>query len=188
MGMIIFIVVLLFIIIYIYCRQSVVEQGEEFEVKERQLGIISTTFLIHLNGHPYLQANDIITFQIRQNKTIYFENKNLNTKKQSQTKGFIGNEIPISQLTRHEVKTETEIRRDVTLTRLITLGIFAFGVKKKTEESTQYLILTYLDNGVEVTCLFKQVRDGQELGEIISTLNRMKVESTDINTQQTRTL
>jgi len=157
-----------------------------YEDLEKNNGNIYSTFLIHLNGHPYLQPNDVITLQIRINNSIYIENKNLNTKTHKKT-DFTGNEIPISQLTRYEVKTETEIRRDVTLTRLVVLGIFAFGVKKKTETNTQYLILTYIDNGVDVTCVFKQVNASQELGEIISNINRLKIES-NIDIQQTRTL
>jgi hypothetical protein len=126
-----------------------------------------------------LQPNDLITLHIRGNNTIYFENNNLNTKTHVKT-NFTGNEIPISNLTKYEVKNETEIRRDVTLTRLVTLGIFAFGVKKKTETNTQYLILSYIDSNVEVTCVFKQIRDGQELGEIISDINRLKIESNSV--------
>lgn len=168
------------IVIFIFGREKpedVKKRENETEEKLKQNNTLSTTILIHLNGHPYLQPNDIVSVHIRgKNNTIYFENQNINTKTYKNN-DFVGNEIPISQLTKYEVKTETEIRRDVTLTRLVTLGIFAFGVKKKTETNTQYLILTYIDSGVEITCIFKQVRDGQELGEIISNINRLKIES-----------
>jgi len=177
--MAIFIAILLSTIIYIYCSHNIAKQRKEFEVKERQSETISTTFLLHLNGHPYLQPNDVITLQLRENKTIYIENKDINTKTHKKS-NFIGNEILISQLIKYESKTETEIRRDVTLTRLIALGIFAFGIKKKTETNTQYLILTYIDNGVEVTCVFKQMQDKQELGSIVSNINRMRIESNNI--------
>ena len=48
--------------------------------------------------------------------------------------------IPINNLIRYELKTESEIQKDVTLTRLLALGIFAFGAKKK----LTILILYYL--------------------------------------------
>jgi len=169
-------------IIIIFGREDpkeVQKRVKYFEEQERKQGIISKTSLIHLNGHPYLQPNDLLTFHIRKNNTIYFENNNLNSKTHIKS-DFIGNEVRLSQLIRYEVKTEKEIRRDVTLTRLVTLGIFAFGAKKKTEENTHYLILTYLDNGIEITCALRQMRMGQELGGIVSTLNRMKIESNNV--------
>jgi len=177
MSIMIFIIILLGILFYIYSANSIKKQGEEFELKHKQQEAIHSTFLVHLNGHPYLQPNDVIILHIRKD-TIYFENKKLNASNKPATTSFTGNEVPLSQLTRYEVKTETEISRDVTLTRLVALGIFAFGVKKKTETNTQYLILTYVDNGVEITCIFKQVQIGQELGSIISNLNRIKIELT----------
>ena len=181
---IIVIIIIGMVVIFILGREDpniVQKRIQESEDNLKKYDTISTSFLIHLNGHPYLQPNDMVNIHIRnKNKTIFFENCMINKNKQSQTTGFTGNEVPIPQLTKYEVKTETEIRRDVTLTRLVTLGIFAFGVKKKTETNTQYLILTYNDNGVEITCIFKQVRDGQELGGIVSILNRMKIESNNL--------
>lgn len=173
------IVIIGVIVIFIFGREDpevAKKRLQTIEDEYKKNGVISTNFLIHLNGHPYLQPNDVVTVQIRsKNNTIYFENQNINTKTHKKT-DFTGNEVPISQLTKYEVKTETEIRRDVTLTRLVALGIFAFGVKKKTETNTQYLILSYMDSGVEVTCVFKQMQIGVDLGSIISNLNRLKIE------------
>ena len=171
------IIIIGIVTMFIFGREDpkeVKKRVQEYEDKLVQQGNISSTFLVHLNGHPYLKPNDLIIFHIR-NNTIYFENKNINIGNKSGTTDFIGDEVLISQLTRYEVKTETEINRDVTLTRLIALGIFAFGAKKKTETNTEYLILTYIDNGVEITCVFKQMQDKQGLGNIISILNRQRL-------------
>jgi hypothetical protein len=152
-------------------RKKSKEFDEQFKQKTEQRlkeqNVLMEYDLIHLNGHPYLKTNDEILFQIRNNNTIYFYKENINT----------GNEIPISQLIRYEVKTETEISKDVTLTRLLTLGIFAFGVKKQTKTEEQYLILSYTQKGVEVNCLFKRWYQGTQLGEIISTITRLKIEN-----------
>lgn len=59
--------------------------------------------------------------------------------------------IPISQIMKSELKTEEQISKDVTLTRLVALGIFAFGLKKKRIEKQFYLIITYIDAGIENT-------------------------------------
>jgi len=176
------IVVIGIIIIIIFGREDPKEFQKRvryYEELEKNKGTISSTFLIHLSGHPYLQSNDVITLHVR-NNSIYIENKNLNSNSLKSPTNFYGNEILISQLIKYEVKTETEIRRDVTLTRLVALGIFAFGVKKKTEEITQYLILTYLDNGVEVTCVFKQIQKDQEFGNIVSNITREKLKTNAI--------
>ena len=170
------------VILFIFGREDpevVKERVQKIEENIIKNKTISTTHLIHLNGHPHLQPNDLITLHIRGNNTIYFENNNLNTKTHVKT-NFTGNEILISQLVKYNVKTETEIRRDVTLTRLVALGIFAFGVKKKTETNTQYLILKYINNGIELTTVFKQMKDGQELGKIISDINRLKIEANNV--------
>jgi hypothetical protein len=153
-------VIALIIIAYIYTTKK-------SNLRQQNQNVLFETILYHLGGHPYLQANTIVFFQIRNNKTIYFHKENVDT----------GKEIPISNLLKYEVKTESQIRHDATITRLLTLGIFAFGAKKKFETNTEYLILSYIDNGIEVTCVFKQMQDKQELGTIISDINRLKIEN-----------
>lgn len=142
-------------------------KDKEYNEKLKQQNISMEVPLIHLGGHPYLLTNDKIFLQIQDDKTVYFNKENTNT----------GSKIPILQLKRYEIKTESEINKDITLTRLLTLGIFAFGVKKKTEINNQYLIFFYIQNGVEVHCLFQHYGDSRELGNFISALNRIKIES-----------
>lgn len=140
---------------------------------------VYSTILIHLCGYPHLQPSDITTFHIRgKNNTIYFEDINLMLKKRKKLPDLSKNEIPISNITRYEVKNEEEFRKDVTLTKLVAQGIFDVGVKKENDKNTQYLILSYTDeNGVEELCAFKQVKDSQKLEKIISEINRIKYRS-----------
>lgn len=163
-ALIIILIAVIFTIAYLWHKIPLDLQ----EIKERQEkeNVLSEIKIKHLNGHPYLKENDSILFQIRNNKTIYFRKENTD----------IGTEIPISKLIRYEVKTESEIRHDVTLGRLLALGIFAFGVKKKSRYEEQFLIISYMQNNVKVDCLFKQSTEKQQLGNIISTLNRLKIE------------
>lgn len=156
-GLIIF-----FIIIFI--------TGIYMNQKDKQEGILLKLYLIHLGGHPYLQSNDNIILQINDDNNVYiknFQNKTISV-------------IPINQITRYELKTEFEIQKDVTLTRLLALGIFAFGLKKKTEINNSYLILSYIQNNVPIDCIFKSAINNQQLGNIISTLNRLKIEQNNI--------
>jgi len=145
---------------------NVSEQTQRLKDRHEKQNVLEETAVIHLNGHPSLKEDDPIFFQIRNNNTIYIYKESAN----------IGVEIPISNLTKYEVKTESEIRHDVTLGRLLTLGIFAFGVKKKSKIEEQFLLLSYVQNNIKIDCLFKQSSDNQKLGNIISTINRLRIE------------
>ncbi|MEA5023918.1 hypothetical protein SDC9_15166 [bioreactor metagenome] len=169
-AIVVIVVLIVSIIIAKSSRQSIKDdaqkQVENYQKELLSRNIISEHQLIHLGGHPYLQVNDKVTLQIKTNNTIHFQKENTNT----------GEEIPISNLTRYDVKTESQIQSDVTLTRLLALGIFAFGAKKKTKIEDQYLILSYVQNDIDIDCIFKRRFDYQQLGDIASTLNRVKVE------------
>ena len=148
-------------------------QAEKIKEKKERMeteNIIYETELKHITGHPYLSQGDIILLQICNNNIVRFYKKNTNA----------GGEIPINQITRYELKTESEIQKDVTLTRLLALGIFAFGAKKKTEINNTYFILSYVQNNVPIDCIFKNTVNNQQLGNIISTLNRLKIEQNNI--------
>ena len=54
-------------------------------------------------------------------------------------------DIDLKDVISIDAKSETEISKDVTIIRLITLGIFAFGAKKTTETVRKFFIITYND-------------------------------------------
>ena len=98
----------------------------------------------YLGGHPNIQSKCVGNLIVN-NVGIFFE-------KSLPFKSFM---IPIENVLRADIKTDTQISKDVTLTRLLALGIFAFGVKKKTKEEHNYLVLTYTEDGIENTLLFE---------------------------------
>jgi len=63
----------------------------------------------------------------------------------------------------------------------LALGIFAFGLKKKTEINNTYLILSYVQNNVPIDCIFKNAVNNQQLGNIISTLFQFLIGSLKTN-------
>lgn len=136
----------------------------------KEEGILCESHLIHIGGHPYIQSNENIILQIRNDNNVCIRKSNLD----------IINFINIKDIIRSELKTESEIQKDITLTRLLALGIFAFGLKKKTEINNTYLILSYVQNNVPIDCIFKNTVNNQQLGNIISTLNRLKIEQNNI--------
>lgn len=70
------------------------------------------------------------------------------------------------------LKTEEQISKDVTLTRLLTLGIFAFGAKKKRKSTSNYLLIEYISSGIECTAIFI----GDSIPKISSSLARSRQE------------
>jgi len=159
-------VVISIIILLNYVYKDMAKTEQQQKERHIQENVMLEKAIYHLSGHPYLKENHWVYFQIRNNNTIYFRKENVNT----------GMEIPISDLLKYEVKTESEIRHDVTLARLIALGIFAFGVKKKSKIEEQFLIVSYVQNSVEIQCIFKQCSENEKLGDIVSTINRLKIE------------
>lgn len=63
--------------------------------------------------------------------------------------------IPVENITKAEYKNEEQISKDVTLTRLLAFGIFAFGLKKKRKDETFYYVLSYKEKGIDNTIVFK---------------------------------
>ncbi|AUN23769.1 hypothetical protein RSJ21_00260 (plasmid) [Clostridium botulinum] len=68
---------------------------------------------------------------------------------------FVGFSIPFQDIINVEYKNEKDIEKDVTMTRLFLLGIYAFGAKKKKVENHDYLILTCNQGGIENKIIFE---------------------------------
>ncbi len=168
--------IIIWIIGIIFALWITTNQNNKKIQSEKEIGIIESQEVIHLSGCPYIDANKKIILAICKNNTLHFY-KNSNDIISRYNPIY---KIPINQITRYELKTESEIQKDVTLTRLLALGIFAFGVKKKTEINNTYLILSYVQNNVPIDCIFKNAVNNQQLGNIISTLNRLKIEQNNI--------
>jgi hypothetical protein len=122
----------------------------------------------HLGGYPYLKQNDIIKIQIHDD--------NLEIVSRYNNDRVIGKPIPISNVKDIQFKSEEEIQKDVTLTRLLTLGVFAFALPKQTTKNNQYLYLEYEQDNVNIKCLFKATAN-TKAGNLLSVFNKKKLES-----------
>jgi len=74
--------------------------------------------------------------------------------------------IPVSSIKNVVIKTDEQISNDVTLTRLLALGVLAFGLKKKNKNTVNYLIVDYTDSGIDCTAIFS----GDKVPKIYSQL------------------
>lgn len=62
--------------------------------------------------------------------------------------------IPIESIKSATIKTSEQVSKDVTLTRVLLLGVFALGAKKKTKTETDYLIVEYMNGNVPCKAIF----------------------------------
>lgn len=62
--------------------------------------------------------------------------------------------IEKSEIKSVDIKTEEEISRDVTLTRLLAFGIYAFALKKEKRSTTKYVVLNCEKNGFKYSMAF----------------------------------
>lgn len=62
--------------------------------------------------------------------------------------------IPYSEIKNISLKTEEEISSNVTLTRLIAFGVYAFALKKEKRKVKNYLILDCEKNGIKYSIAF----------------------------------
>ncbi|NFH34478.1 hypothetical protein FDC49_19520 [Clostridium sporogenes] len=55
--------------------------------------------------------------------------------------------LDLRNITDVQLKSETEISKDVTLTRLLAFGIFAFGLKKTKQDDRHFIIISTEEEG-----------------------------------------
>ncbi|SHG89556.1 hypothetical protein [Tepidibacter thalassicus] len=78
--------------------------------------------------------------------------------------------IPYDNIKNISMKTDEQISKDVTLTRVLALGIFALAAKKKTKVVTNYLLIDYDANGIECTAVFT----GDKLPKVVSKISKAR--------------
>lgn len=114
-------------------------QAKAAEIKDQRgnkLGSVSVEYMGGYNEQK--KANGTLTFY--QNQTE-FKNPMLNKK--------MWFTIPNSTIKDVAIEGKDEVNRRVTVTRLVALGIFAFALKKKSEDKDAYITLV-LSDGQEV--------------------------------------
>ena len=62
--------------------------------------------------------------------------------------------IPFDSITNVSMKTDEQISKDVTLARMLLIGVFAFGAKKKTKEVKNCVVIEFETDGVQAGAIF----------------------------------
>lgn len=74
--------------------------------------------------------------------------------------------IPYTDIYDVQLQTEEQVSKDVTLTRLLLIGVLAFGAKKKTKTVNYCLVIDYEKDGIRTKGVFSGESCNKIYGEI----------------------
>ena len=96
----------------------------------------------YLGGHPEVSNPTSGTLIINKDGVHFAKSKNR-----------FG--IQFQDIKKSEFKSQEQIEKDVTFTRLLLLGIFAFAFKKRKVYAQNFLVITYDEFGIDNTVVFE---------------------------------
>lgn len=128
-------------------------------------GIVHFT-LDYLGGHPRMKGIGAVKITASKDSLIWTGNGSIS--------------IDLNTLKSVEMKTESEITKDVTLTRLLMTGIFALAWQKKTTINNMYLIFNFKEYDVPYTAIFRADNKYKQaqvpISSIVNITNRNLIE------------
>lgn len=89
--------------------------------------------------------------------------------------------IPYTDIYDVQLQTEEQISKDVTLTRLLLIGVLAFGAKKKTKTVNYCLVLDYEKDGIRTKGIFS----GESCNKIYSEITTWRQKALQKQGKQT---
>lgn len=125
--------------------------------------------LRHITGHPYVEPNTIIDFNIKDNCVVltHFKSEELIEK------------IKANDIIKLEILNDKQITENVTIPRMILLGVFAFAEKKKTTTNSYYMYLSYKIDDVVIDCVFQNYYSKQDLYDLPGKITKLKLDTTN---------
>lgn len=115
--------------------------------------------LNYIGGIPQLKKSGEID--------VYAYNKELQIYSKA---GLFGTtvKIPYENIIDVQLQTEEQVSKDVTLTRLLLIGVFAFGAKKTTKTTQYCLVVEYSKDGIQTKGIFSGDSCNKMYSEIIT--------------------
>jgi cytochrome oxidase Cu insertion factor (SCO1/SenC/PrrC family) len=74
--------------------------------------------------------------------------------------------ISVSNINNIKIKSDIQMQNDVTLGRLLTVGVLAFGMKKKKTIVNNYVVLNYDNNGKDENIILQTDKNEDIVREI----------------------
>jgi hypothetical protein len=146
-------IIAIFIILFIYACSSANEQKK----KDKDDGIILRTLGgKYLGGFNDIEGGKNAGCVLYDNRIqIHFSSKNYKT-------------INISNINNIGIKSDVQIQNDVTLNRLLAVGVLAFGLKKKQTIVNNYLVINYNNDNKEENIILQTNRNEDIVKKISS--------------------
>jgi hypothetical protein len=82
--------------------------------------------------------------------------------------------LPISKIVNYSERDLAQIKRDVTLPRVLVLGVLSLAVQKKTETGTSYLLINYRDSNEVKQSLFSNDVNSDAFSHIERDIDKAK--------------
>lgn len=124
--------------------------------------------LNYLGGIPQLKKSGEVD--------VYAYNKEVQVYSKA---GLFGTtvKIPYENIIDVQLQTEEQVSKDVTLTRLLLIGVFAFGAKKTTKTTNYCLVIEYSKDGIQTKGVFSGEKCNKMYSEIITQKQRASSKS-----------
>ncbi len=115
--------------------------------------------LNYLGGIPQLKKTGEVD--------IFAYNKELQVYSKA---GLLGTtvKIPYENIINVQIQTEEQVSKDVTLTRLLLIGVLAFGAKKTTKTTNYCLVIEYAKDGIQTKGIFSGEKCNKMYSEIVT--------------------
>lgn len=112
----------------------------------------------YLGGHPFLPNSGAAIISVRENGIVIVAGRKA-----------AGNTF--SGIKAVDFLSQDQVSRDITLTRLLTLGVFAFGLKKKRVDHKEFIRISFEVKGIENTILLQ----AKSAAPIVSAINSARI-------------
>lgn len=159
MGFYIFVFSILGVIFALYALVVFIEKRQS-KNKRRSLILKNMTYI---SGLKDIRPNQHIHFKVKHTEIEIHDAKTEKT-----TIITYDNLIEVSS------KTESEIKSNVTLPRILMLGALAFFAEKKTHENKHFLIIKFVDSGEEHHVLLFDEYSNGGLDSVVTTIRQAK--------------
>ncbi|SHE65590.1 hypothetical protein [Alkalibacter saccharofermentans] len=159
----------LFVLAYVSHKSHVKNLGGNDKFNEIILDQSRSQYyktLKHLGGYPYFKEDEKVVFKVTDGE-IYIQDYTMNNV----------HKLTPDEIVEYHVQTKTELEKNITVPRVLLLGVLSLAAQKKTETTSQFFTLKLRRNDIEFESIFGQEVENDNLNGIITEINRVKLDS-----------
>lgn len=142
-------------------EQQRVQQAEREEEAARRGPELDSLSAEYVGGHPDLTRQESVRVHVHERILLLRRPLSPDI------------EIPIADISSVEMKTEEQISKDVTLTRMLLVGVWAFALRKKRVDHNEYIVIAFTDDvGLEHRSVLRVKRGSNRIYAAITKARR----------------